>query len=299
MRFSNTARVVSLLLVVALITAMSTSAWAQSGRRALGSGESGGGYVSQTQAKRSAERFNILDWITQQRKAKAEQDMKYGSVSKGLWFTPDLALTYRQSNAKISRSSGDFAELATSFGRAQLLLNNFISTSNKTRSINVDLGVEGYFGNTHSTKFLDTNNGTDWSYREQGGALLFRPFGRSSQDTGVIIKAGYLDVQQRGFWDGLNREINLNAIFVGAEAKLYLLNFLGARLEYQTTFDRELSQASGKWSMSRLYYSAFVELWLLGLELYLQQTNWNFTPDSGNSVRDREVSVGAAASLFF
>jgi hypothetical protein len=265
-----------------------------------GGGKSGGtGYVSQTQNKRSIERFNILDWITKQKQAKSQQDMKYGAGSKGLWFTPDFVMTYRQGNAKVSRSTGEFAEVSNQFGRAQLLLNNFVAVGNKTRSVNVDVGFEGYFTNSFGTKITKDQSGTDWSYREQGGGILFRPFGRSSQDTGLILKGGYMDLVERGLWDGLEAERAMNGLYAGAEAKLYLLGFLGGRAEYTTTFLKDVQELSGQWKVSKFYYAAFLEIYLLNVEIYTQQVDWDFAPVEGRKGRDRETSVGLSASMFF
>ncbi|MBX9766580.1 MAG: hypothetical protein K2X47_04855, partial [Bdellovibrionales bacterium] len=136
---------------------------------------------------------------------------------------------------------------------------------------------------------------------ETAGGLVFRPFGRSSQDTGLYLRAGYLDLQEKGLWASNENTIGLSSSYWGADFKLYLLNFLGGRVSYLTTFEADAAALSAKWQMSRFKYSAFLEIFLLGLEVYWIDTKYILRPIAAGQepVVDQDRGVGVAATLFF
>ncbi len=278
--------------------------WSVSGFSQSRAGSKDGGWASsfgEKYAKRSQERFDILSWVRDQKRIFSEQDRKWGNASgKGLWFTPDLTLAYYRDSGTLARDGVTLGDLSQQSARLQLLLNDFISVGNKTKLINVDLGVE--FVSSVSSTFTSEigQSQTEWSNKEKAYGILFRPFGRSSQDTGLILKAGYFEWNERGLWSTDLTERILKSSYWGAEAKLYLLPFLGGKAEYFSVIPAGSDELSGKFQMQKIKYGAFLDLLVLHLEAYSYVIDRTFTPASGTSeVHDKDVGAGLGASLFF
>jgi hypothetical protein len=256
--------------------------------------------VGKTQNKRSLERFNILDWISANKKKMAEQDSKYGSSGGiGRGPTPDFVLDYRVENSDITRDGVKVGKEQVGIGRLQFLLDDLFSGGNKRRSFNMDLGVEGYYASTREFKVDTTSTQQDFSYTEIGGALLLRPIGKSSQDTSLMLKVGYSDIKETGFWSNTNVPKSIYGTYLGAEAKLYLLPFLGARGEYQTFLENDNPGLNGKWKSYRFLYGAFLEIYLLKVEGFVINTERILTNTSGVSVKDYSTGAGFSGTLYF
>ena len=266
-----------------------------------GSDRGGRGGIIETQRTRSRERFNILDWIANQKRIKAEQDsrmVKYGSLGSGL----DLVLRYHVHNAALQRDGVNRGAAKWASGQILIFFNDLVSTGNREKSINVDVGFEGFL-NDYSA-FIPETTGTpqpSWGARETAGGLVFRPFGRSSQDTGLYLRVGYLDLQERGLWAPTETTVGLGGAYWGADFKLYLLNFLGGRVNYLTTFESDAQALNARWQLTRFKYSAFLEIFLLGLELYWIETKYTLRSldATQSAVVDQDRGVGLAVSLFF
>ena len=284
-------------MLLSLLVIFSVNAWAQVGSK---SGGGGGGGFTQTYTQRSAERFNILDWLTEQKRAKSAQDAKYGSIRKGMLVKPDLVLHFASGTSKLNRDGTDLGEVREVFGRAQLFFDDVFTSGNSTRLLNVDIGFEGFYGQTSEFKVDANSSQLKWERKCSGGGLLLRPLGRSSQDTGLTVKGGYIDIKQSGFWGNTTSEVGLFGPYLGAEAKIYLANFLGLRTEYTAALETTSDSLAGKWKMQRFTYGAFLELFMLELEAHAGQAEWTFTPTTTSvSVKDNEKLVGFSASLFF
>lgn len=261
-----------------------------------------GGSFYQTYQRRSAQRFDILSYLADQRRIRSEQDARYGYSKGGSSFESDIVLTYWQPKGEIERSSklGDLSEQG---GRVQFLLNGLFSEGNKRRLINIDLGFEGFYRAT-GDYLAAPGAQTEWSVKESGGGLLIRPFGRSSQDTGLLLKGGYSSLSTRGLWDTSGAPAttrSLSAPYWGAEAKLYLLPILGARAEYTATSPQKNDELAGSWSTTRVTYGAFLELFVVSVEAQIFDTRYLLKPSAAGSVETRDSfhGVGLLASLYF
>lgn len=256
--------------------------------------------VVDTQTRRAAERFSILDFIRYQQSAVNSQNARYGrGASQGP--TPDLVLSFQQDSGNVLRDGATIGRDFRSTGKAQFFLNSFFKQGDKNRSLNVDLGVEGYASQTTGWVMDPSSTQDVHKSTESGGGLLIRTFGRSSQDTGLLVKGGYMDISQTGFWATTNTTPkNIFANYVGAEAKLYLVPFLGGKVEYQTTFDMENSSIGGTWKMQRLQYGAFLEVYLLNIGVYAVNTEFTLTPSSTNTqVKEIYNGAGVSGTLYF
>lgn len=252
-------------------------------------------------AKRSQERFDILSWVRDQKRIFSEQDRKWGNASgKGIWFTPDLTLAYYRDSGTLTRDGATLGDLSQQSARVQLLLNDFISVGNKAKLINVDLGFEVMSSLSSTFTVASGVSQTEWLGKEKAYGILFRPFGRSSQDTGLILKGGYFEINEKGLWSSDLTERTLNSSYWGVEAKLYLLPFLGGKAEYLSVLPANSDELSGKFQMQKLRYGAFLDLLILHLDAYSYVSDRTLTPSNGSSeVHDKDVGVGFGASLFF
>src|SRR4029079_7139094 len=84
------------------------------------------------------------------------------------------------------------------YGRLQFLLDDLFTRGSRTKSLNIDLGLEGFYGQTTLFAVDATSSQLSHSYTESGGGLLIRPFGRSSQDTGLLLKGGRSEERRVG-----------------------------------------------------------------------------------------------------
>jgi hypothetical protein len=128
-----------------------------------------------------------------------------------------------------------------------------------------------------------------------------RPLGRSSQDTGLLLKGGYVSLDTQGLWYNSTTPNNIYASYLGAEAKVYLLLFLGLKADYENFLETNAGGSlSGKWKMQRFKYGAFVEVAFLNLAAYLQSVEIILTPTSTNTaIKETSTGYGLSASLHF
>ncbi len=293
-----------LLLSMILTISIGENSWA-AGKYGTYNGDGGGSgpasSISETQARRSTERFNILDFIKNQQSAVNAQNSKYGRGGGG-GSGPylDLGLGYSQDTGPVTRDGITIGKDSRSTGRIQFFLDDLITRGNRTKLLNIDLGVEGFYslttGFTQDSAFTQTSH----TYKETGGGLLIRPIGRSSQDTGLTVKGGYVSVDETGLWANNTLPTTLYAPYLGAETKLYLLNFLGIYGDYQNMLETSSTSLAGKWKMQRFKYGAFLEIYLLNLSAYLVSTEMNFTGNtSGVMVKELYSGAGFSATLYF
>jgi hypothetical protein len=266
-------------------------------RNSAPSGGVGGGGDSRYSA-RTAQRWDLISYLTEQKRVMAAQDAKYGRAKgQGLAF-PDVVLMFRQNNQALARNGSELGSETAPYARAQALIDDLITSGNKYHLFNFDVGLEGFYGAGNGFAAAPGATQASWSASESGGGLLLRPIGRSSQDSGLIVKGGYLSLQETGLWSASQASLALSAPYAGAEAKLYLLPFLGLRADYQRTIDSSAGSLQGTWRLERFQYGAFIELYCLAVEAYGIWANYTLDQPSGETV-DRAAGTGLSASLFF
>ncbi len=265
------------------------------------SGGKGGSSIGQTQSRRSSERFNILDFIRKQKEAISAQDAKYGRGSGGgSGPYTDYVLTYNQDSGPVTRGDVKIGSDTRATGRLQFLLDDLFTRGTRTRSLNIDIGVEGYFSQTNAFKADGVSSQHSHAYSEMGGALLIRPFGRSSQDTGLLLKGGYMSLNQTGLWTNIQTAYSHYGTYLGAEAKIYFLNFLGGRVEYQSVLETDITALQSRWKMQRLTYGGFIEIYLLNLGFYAVNTEMILTNKQTNIItKEIYTGVGFSGTLHF
>lgn len=98
--------------------------------------------IVETQKVRSRERFNILDWLANQKRITSEQDsrlVRNSSLGSGL----DLVLRYYTHSATLARNGAGIGSAKWTSGQILVFFNDLVSSGNKDRNINVDVGFEG------------------------------------------------------------------------------------------------------------------------------------------------------------
>ncbi len=284
-----------------LVSLFSSFAFAAGDYGGGGGNQGGQSYIGQTQSRRSQERFNILDFIRDQQKAVNSQNSKWGrGGSAGNGPFPDFNFSYFADSGDVTRDGSKIGKDTRSMGRVQFLLDSLFTAGNKTRLLNIDLGVEAFVGQT--TKFeADPLPGQEkHAYTEMGGGILIRPIGRSSQDTGLILKGGYVNINETGLWSVSQGQVSIYGTYLGAEAKLYLLPFLGIRGEYMSVLETKSDVLQGKWKMQRFTYGGFLEVYLLNLGVHLISTEMVLTSEStGVAVEEVYSGVGFSGTLHF
>jgi len=285
-----------IILIMATLLILPSLAYTQGGG---GASAGGGSSVGQTQSRRSSERFNILDFIRKQKEATSAQDSKYGrggGSSSGPYT--DFVLTYSQDSGPVTRNGDKLGKDTRASGRLQFLLDDLFTKGNRTRSLNIDLGVEGFYSQTTSFLVEPPSTQNSHTYNEMGAALLIRPIGRSSQDTGLLVKAGYMSMNQTGLWSNTQNSYSHYATYLGAEAKLYLLNFLGGRVEYQTTLESDINALQSTWKMQRFTYGGFLEIYLLNIGASLVSTEMILANKNTGAIT-KELYSGVSFSSMF
>jgi len=88
--------------------------------------------------------------------------------------------------------------------------------------------------------------------------------------------------------------------YLGAEAKLYLLPFLGIEADYSTVLEQQIDALQGKWKMQKFIYGGFLEVYLLKVGVYLINTEMDLTPSNG-AAQSKEIynGVGFSGTMYF
>lgn len=258
------------------------------------------GYISETQQRRSVERFDILSFIRSQQAAVSAQNARYGKSAYGHGPYPDFVLTYFQDTGAVVRDGTTLGNDTRSGGHFEFLLDDLFTQGNSKRLLNIDLGFEAFLDQTTFFSAAANISQTSHSYAVTGGGVLIRPLGRSSQDTGFILKGGYLNFSETGLWSNSQNQIGLYAPYLGGEAKLYLLPVLGLSGEYISAIETSSDAIQGKWKMQRFSYGVFLEIYFLSVGAYYVSTEMDLTPASG-SAATKEVYSGSGffGKLYF
>ncbi len=263
------------------------------------SGKGSDSGVAETQKKRSAERFDIISYLRNQEATIRGQNSKYGGSGSHSSFFADIVLKYEQDTSDNSRDSVKLGTGTMSGGRAQFLMDDLFVKGDKKRSMNVDIGFEGFYHKTRSFVPHELATQTNHNVTDLGGGLLIRPMGKSSQDSGLLVKVGYMDIVATGLFANTTTDINLYGTYLGTEATLYLAPFLGLKAEYLAVLENENKSLGGKWKYSNFTYGGFLEIYLIRLELDLFTREWALATDTGTPVKDVITGTMLSAGMYF
>ena len=215
-------------------------------------------YIVTTQEERKSTRWTLTEWL------RIKERMKMMDVYLAMFsspekekFRPELSVFYgrKQSVSSLGDLSSfepntniDLTALEKSgeFGRAQLWLSNIINQTFGFRTLNIDLGFETYLekqtanlyslnlSSNNNTIALDPSNALDYTYHHRYNTANLRIFGKTIQDSSMILKYGeyqndstipaaYLEQETKKKFKG-----NV----VGFDMNLYLLSWFGMEGSY-------------------------------------------------------------------
>ncbi|MBF0442547.1 MAG: hypothetical protein HQK54_11630 [Oligoflexales bacterium] len=210
-------------------------------------------------------------------------------------FAPELLLSYGGINGtwtERTETAEKIAEDEGEYGSGQFWFTNLVSSTTKVRTLNVDLGVEGYIRNA---KAKGVKSDAAPSKLQQLGytSLNFRIFGRNIQDSSLILKGGKYESEFHGSY---GKEIS--GVMAGAALTIYLFNWLGGDCNYQRFGDYQKLYSQSQ--QGEYYdYSLFIEVSLLRLGAGKSSETWQVKDDAGSQYDFDHLTKFVYAKLLF
>lgn len=215
-------------------------------------------YIVKKQTERRATRFTLDEWLrTKQRMRDMDEWLMLVSMPEKENFSPELGLEYHYRRGSLSGTQTTPQSSAYN-AKLQLWLTNLISGTLGLRTLNVDLGGEIQHREIKASASLPTSS---LSVANVG----FRIFGKSTQDTTLVLKAGrYTSVSALTSADAQNT--TRSGYSAGAGLQLYVTDYLGAegnfsRLGSNTTLSNDAAYYANLYD-----YNAFLEFSLFRIQ---------------------------------
>lgn len=277
-------------------------------------------YIVTTQEERKSTRFTLTEWL------RIKERMKMMDVYLAMFsspekehFRPELSIFYgkKQSVSSLgnldtftTNSEIDLKALKKSgeYGKAQLWLSNIINQTFGVRTLNIDLGFETYLekqtvslyslnlSNNNNTITLDPSRELDYSYYHRYHSVNLRIFGKTIQDSSMVLKYGEYEndstIPETYLQQGNQQKFKGKVI--GFDMNLYLLSWLGFEgnyLQWQEDKSSDLT-ATGE----HLDYGLYIEISLFRFVGGAFTDKWQYK-DKNQGVNQEETSVGTFAGL--
>jgi hypothetical protein len=279
-------------------------------------------YVIKTQEERENTRWTLTEWLKiKERMRMMDVWLAMFSDPKKDKFQPELMLSYGMTQGRYTYTAGngqsESGDLNGTAGRAQIWLTNLISGTVGIRTLNVDLGVEGY--KRASGSFSASESTAATAGATEGGLSAnavpaqeltstrsleheyytgnLRIFGRNIQDSSLVLKYGRY-ASKNTILDGVaaSETISQKGVVAGAELQLYVFRWLGAEGNYLKYGDAEGVQGSDALSGTYYDYMGFVEISLLRLMGGVYQEDWKLVRD-GETMKTSERGTFAGLKL--
>ena len=277
-------------------------------------------YIVTTQEERKSTRFTLTEWL------RIKERMKMMDVYLAMFsspekekFRPELSIFYgrKQSVSSLGDLSSfeenseiDLTALKKSgeFGRAQLWLSNIINQTFGFRTLNIDLGFETYLekqtanlyslnlSGTNNTIALDPSSELEYTYHHRYNTANLRIFGKTIQDSSMIIKYG--EYQNDSTIPASYLEQNESKAFkgkvMGFDMNLYLLSWLGMEGSY-LLWDEDISSALTA-EGEHYDYGLYIEISLFRFIGGAFSDKWIYQ-DKERGLKQEETSVGTFGGL--
>ena len=212
-------------------------------------------YVIEVQKYRKDTRFTLTEWLRIKERMKLmDVWLAMFSSPKKDRFRPELNLTYGLLNGSLKTDSTDYTEQKKAF-KGQLWMTNLITSTIGIKTLNIDLGIEGAVTSTDKSEPHITG-----SPLQKHWALCLRLFGKHSQDSSLILKAGQYESKDSMVIEEKSYEGKL----AGAQMSLYVFKWLGLETNY-LSFGHETGAFSQKLQGTYQDYLAYIEISLLRL----------------------------------
>ncbi len=224
-------------------------------------------YIIEVQEERRDTRWTLTEWLRIKERMKMMDlwlaMMNDPAKSK---FRPEFSASYYSFRGTLENTVEDSITASTgTSGRAELWLTNLISGTIGIRTLNIDLGVEGF-----GRKMVSLGD-TRTSY---AGSL--RLFGKNIQDSSLTLKYG---VYQSNYDD--QPEIARGRV-LGGSLQLYILRSLGAEGTYYGFVEKDKPVSTKNMGGTYYEYFGFIEVSLLRLMVGAYQESWlDLTSEKG------------------
>lgn len=240
-------------------------------------------YVVTTQEERDKNRWTLTEWLRiKERMKMMDLWLALMSEPEKSRFTPELGIFYgtqkgltQLTGAPASQPSSDLFS-TTQYGRMHLWLTNLVSGTLGIKTLNIDLGAEGYL--SKSTAYADENRHP--SLRYTTGNL--RIFGKSIQDSSLILKYGSYKYESP-FYSMFQRAQSspfFTGTMTGAEIQLYLFRWIGLEGNYSQFATSKTTPNTAKGML--LEYGIYMEISLIRLMLGYYEEQWDFAGNTEN-----------------
>lgn len=262
-------------------------------------------YVIKTQEERENTRWTLTEWL------RIKERMKLMDVWLAMFsnpqqdkFSPELNLSYAMREGELTQDVNDqAADTKSTQFKGQLWLTNLISATFGIRTLNIDLGGEGFMLRSQKSSGLGTAtanvNYAAHSPNMQYGTVNFRIFGKNIQDSSLVLKYGqYRRDGHYGFMSANGMPSEFKGIVAGAEMSLYVFKWLGLEGNYLSFGDGE--KLGSKSSREGTYYDylAYIEISLIRFMGGVYQEDWR-TKSAGVAYNTREKGMFAGLKLQF
>ncbi|MFK7827957.1 MAG: hypothetical protein AB8G05_27660 [Oligoflexales bacterium] len=277
-------------------------------------------YIVTTQEERKSTRFTLTEWL------RIKERMKMMDVYLAMFsspekekFRPELSLFYgrKQSVSSLGdlnnfepNSEIDLTALQKSgeFGRAQLWLSNIINQAFGVRTLNIDLGFETYLekqsvslyslnlSNNNNTIALDPSSALEYNYHHRYNTANLRIFGKTIQDSSMIIKYGEYQNDSTIPAAYLEQESNktYKGNVFGFDMNLYMLSWLGMEGSYLQWGQDQSSNLTAKGE--HFDYGLYIEISLFRFIGGAFTDKWIYQ-DKNRGIKQEETSVGTFGGL--
>lgn len=232
--------------------------------------------IEERQEKRKSTRWTLTEWLHIKERMKMMDVWLAMFSEKKPSFTPELNLFYRSIAATSKLIDQEIDYDAVQMG-AEIWLTNLVSASTGLRTLNIDLGFDGYSQKASNAYTLanEVDEPVDFKPEINSLNLNLRILGSHSQDTSLVIGYGSeVGISQLGWSDSQSLErVDYSGFSKKALLKLYVLNWLGLEGEYNL-FEGTTSVGFGEvdFDKTRVRWGAFLEVSLLRFEYFMFET---------------------------
>ena len=266
-------------------------------------------YIVKKQEERKSTRFTLTEWLRiKERMKMMDLWLAMFSEPKKETFSPELMFLYGQQGgnealkgvlqAPVQSVDLDDITYTATYGRLQLWLTNIISGTFGVRTLNIDIGYEGYL-NQHTMEYpsleIAANEVTPasrtFSESEEKGfsrynAGALRIFGKNIQDSSLVLKFGDYQIQHPAM-NFLNKGSAgvMKGTASGGELQLYLSRWLGFEGNYMKW--SEASSGNFKAEGSQIDYGVYIEISLFRLMGGFFQESWTYKNDPQEITSER------------
>lgn len=249
-------------------------------------------YVTRVQEERQSTRWTLTEWL------RIKERMKLMDVWMAMFsdpgkdhFQPELNASYLITRSAMERRASDSSSLTEGSGaghtaRAQFWLTNLVSSTLGIRSLNIDFGVEG--GQHDSGALADPLGAVSVEGRAPRATSTwysanFRLFGKSIQDTSLIVKYGLLQTSNTLQIPADNAATTSNqrsdsglatGAMAGAELQIYITHWLGAEGTYHHYMPHQVAFSDHSLTGDYVDGLGFIEISILRLMAGRYEERW-------------------------